>query len=116
MTVMCTRKTRTLDGHGRAVDGQPIRPGDVFKTLAGRMTTPYPKSRTEKCASYWLIQSAALEAMERGDEFNSRIFKSITVLKGGWLTPADRDAMLMYLFEHQPPTVKSVLKAMGTTD
>lgn len=94
---------RTLTGEGRASDGRPIKPGDTFRTLSGRTTTPFPSSRREKQASQWLIDNAVLEAQARCDDFNATGFGCVKPLKGGELTPSDRDSMLLYLFCEQPP-------------
>ncbi len=105
-------KGREMGEGGRPKDGKPILPGDVFRTLSGRETTPYPKQKGEKYASQWLIDNAVAEAESRGDKFNARQFAAVTLLKGGQLTPADIDSMQMYLFEQQPPVVKSSLKPL----
>jgi len=102
-----------MDYTGRPLDKQPIRPGDVFRTASGRVTTPYPKQKSEKYASQWLIDNATAEAKSRGDEFNARGFAATTLLKGGYLTDADRDGMLEYLFGQQPPVVPSILKPLS---
>lgn len=94
---------RTLTGEGRASDGRPIKPGDTFRTLSGRTTTPFPSSRREKQASQWLIDNAVLEAQARCDDFNATGFGCVKPLKGGELTPSARDSMLLYLFCEQPP-------------
>lgn len=109
-----TQAAREMDESGRAKDGKPIMPGDVFKTLSGRETAPYPKQKGEKYASQWLIDSATAEARARGDEFNARTFSGTKTLNGrmqrGQLTQADRDGMLMYLFGEQPAVVPSILR------
>lgn len=104
---------RQMTEEGRAKDGGPIMPGDVFQTSSGRQTTPYPKQKSERYASQWLIDNATAEAQSRGDEFNARIFDATTMLKRGLLTDADRDSMLMYLFGEQPRVVPPVLKPLA---
>lgn len=103
---------RTLNEDGRATDGKPINPGDVFRTLSGRNATPYPKQKSEKYASQWLIENATAEAESRGDNFNALTFKNSKPLKDGTLTTADREGMLMYLFSQQPDVVPSILKPL----
>ena len=104
---------REMTEEGRAKDGGPIMPGDTFRTLSGRVTTPYPKQKGERYASQWLIDNAAEEAESRGDDFNARIFRSTSMLRGGILTDADRESMLMYLFGEQPQVVPSILKPLS---
>lgn len=103
---------RTLDADGRASDGKPIMPGDTFSTLSGRTTTPYPKQKGEKYASQWLIDNAVAEAESRGDSYNARSFGATKPMKRGDLAPADRDSMLMYLFEQQPSVAPSILRPL----
>jgi|JI6StandDraft_1071083.scaffolds.fasta_scaffold340655_2 hypothetical protein len=93
---------RTLDEDGRASDGKGINGGDTFRTLSGRMTTPYPKKKGEKWASLWLIENATAEARGREDDFNASSFAAEKPLKDGTVAPASRDCMLMYLFSWQP--------------
>lgn len=104
---------RQMTEEGRAKDGGPIMPGDVFQTSSGRQTTPYPKQKSERYASQWLIDNATAEAQSRGDNFNERQFESTTLLKGGVLTAADRESMLEYLFGEQPAVVPSALKPLS---
>lgn len=104
---------RTLDEDGRASDGKPIMPGDVFATKSGRTTTPYPKQRSEKFASQWLIDNAVAEAESRGDKFNATSFRGEQAGRDGQLPPATRDSMLMYLFGWQPPIAPSILRPLA---
>lgn len=103
---------REMTEEGRAKDGKPINGGDVFRTLSGRITTPYPKQKGERYASDWLIENAKAEAQARGDDFNATSFGAVKPLKGGNLTGSDRDSMLMYLFGEQPAVVPSILKPL----
>lgn len=105
-------EVRALDEIGRATDGKPINPGDVFATLSGRKTSGYPKQAGQKYASQWLINNAQMEAESRGDDFNERTFRNTKPLKDGTLTEADRASMLMYLFGEQPAVVPSILKPL----
>ena len=95
---------------GRRKDGGPIMPGHQFVTSSGRLTTPYPKQKSERYASQWLIDNAVDEAKSRGDRFNSTIFASYKPLKDGTLSTADREGMLMYLYGEQPAVVRSIFK------
>lgn len=104
---------REMGQGGRPADGKPIQPGDTFRTLSGRTTTPYPKQKGEKYASQWLIVNAKAEAEARGDSFNATAFSGTTLLKGGQLAPADIDAMQMYLFEQQPGVPAPLLKPLA---
>lgn len=105
---------REMTEEGRAKDGKPINGGDVFRTLSGRTTTPYHKQKGERYASDWLIENAKAEAQARGDDFNTTGFGAVSKLKGGNLTPAYRDSMLMYLFGEQPAVVPSILKPLAS--
>lgn len=105
---------REMTEEGRAKDGKPINGGDVFRTLSGRTTTPYPKQKGERYASDWLIENAKAEAQARGDDFNTTGFGAVTKLKGGNLTEADKAGMLMYLFGWQPDVVPSILKPLAS--
>jgi hypothetical protein len=104
---------RTLDEDGRATDGKPIMPGDTFKTLSGRMTTPYPKQKGEKYASRWLIDNATAEAESRSDRFNARSFAATTPQRDGSLASSDRESMLMYLFAEQPAVVPGITRPLS---
>lgn len=110
------KQARTLTEDGRASDGKPINPGDTFRTLSGRTTTPYPKQKSEKYASQWLIDNAIEEAKSRGDGFNETAFGGEKVMKGGGIPPASRDSMLMYLFGQQPVVVPSILKPLTASN
>lgn len=103
---------REMTEEGRAKDGKPLNPGDLFRTLSGRTTTPYPKQKGERYASEWLIENAKAEAQARGDDFNATGFGAVKTLKGGSLTASDHDSMLMYLFGKQPAVVPSILKPL----
>jgi hypothetical protein len=106
-------KAREMGQGGRPADGLPINPGDTFRTLSGRVTTPYPRQKSERYASKWLIDNAKAEAAARGDSFNVTQFGAVTPLKNGELTPADIDAMQMYLFEQQPNVPPPMLKPLA---
>ena len=103
-----TKHEMTIDG--RRKDGGAIMPGHQFVTSSGRLTTPYPKQKSERYASQWLIDNAVDEAKSRGDRFNSTIFASYKPLKDGTLSTADREGMLMYLYGEQPAVVRSIFK------
>lgn len=95
---------------GRPADGKPVFPGDIFLTISGRVTTPYPSQKSEKYASQWLIDNATAEARSFGDEGNALAFEKIIIQRKGDLIVGDRDTMLMRLFEYQPPRVPKILK------
>ena len=103
---------RAMTHEGRAVDGGPIKGGDVFSTASGRATTPYPSQKGERFASQWLIDNAIAEAKERGDDFNATGFGAEKPGKGGTLPPASVSSMQEYLFGEQPKVVPSILKPM----
>lgn len=105
-------KPRTLTEDGRASDGKPINAGDVFATLSGRETTPYPKQKGQKYASQWLIDNAIAEAKSRRDDFNVTVFSGDKPGRDGELPAASRDSMLMYLFGEQPAVVPGILKPL----
>lgn len=103
---------RRLNGEGRCTQGMPITAGDVFETLSGRITTPFPKGKKENSASVWLIENAYVEADARGDAFNAKAFAACSPLRDGSLAPADRDGMLSYLFEWQPTVPQRLLSPL----
>ncbi|MHD0644382.1 hypothetical protein ACYPKM_01945 [Pseudomonas aeruginosa] len=103
---------RLMDEFGRPQDRKPILPGDIFQTSSGRVTSPYPKQKSAKYSSQWLIDNAVAEAEARGDIFNAPIFKRTMLLPKGLLVTADREGMIMYLFGNQPKVVPSILKPL----
>lgn len=90
---------RQLDATGRAKDGKGINAGEQFQTATGRETTPYPKQKSEKYASQWLIDNAVAEAEARGNKFAARQFANTDIQKGGYLLQADQESMQQYLFD-----------------
>lgn len=109
-----TNQPRTLDADGRVNDGKGgIQPGDRFRTSSGRVTTPYPKARSNKAQHQWLIDNAVVEAQARGDKYNANIFSGTTLLRDGSLTTADGDSLNQYLFGEQPSVVPSILKPLN---
>jgi hypothetical protein len=108
-----SRVLRSLDENGSARDGKPIMAGDVFQTLSGRITTPYPKSKREAAANDWLIENAAAEARGRGDGFNAAVFGSEPRGKKSPLPPASVSSMLLYLFAWQPEVVPPLVAGIG---
>lgn len=108
---------READHTGKPKDGNPVMPGDTFRTSSGRITTAYPKQQGAKFASQWLINNAVMEAESRGDSFNMRAFKATSPFKDGTLAMADQESMLEYLFGQQPAVVPSILKPLtGKTE
>lgn len=90
---------RQLDATGRAKDGKGIKPGEQFQTATNRETTPYPKQKSERYASQWLIDNAVAEAEARGNKFAARNFANTDIQKGGYLNTADAEGMQQYLFD-----------------
>lgn len=90
---------RQLDATGRAKDGKSIKAGDQFQTATNRETTPYPKQKSERYASQWLIDNAVAEAEARGNKFAARQFANTDIQKGGYLLQADQDGIQQYLFD-----------------
>lgn len=103
---------RLMDEFGQPQDRKPILPGDVFQTSSGRVTTAYPKQKSAKFFSQWMIDNAVAEAEARGDDFNTLIFKRTRLLPKGHMTTGDSDSMIMYLFGQQPKVVPSILKPL----
>lgn len=108
-----TGSPRHMDELGRAADGLALLPKDVFYTLSGRLTLPFPHQKGEKHFSQWLIDSAVQEAEQRGDRFNARTFAGETPLRSGELPQASVDSMLLYLFGSQPPVVPGILQRLA---
>lgn len=90
---------RQLDATGRAKDGKGINAGEQFQTATNRETTPYPKQKSERYASQWLIDNAVAEAEARGNKFAARQFANTDIQKGGYLNTADAEGMQQYLFD-----------------
>lgn len=90
---------RQLDATGRAKDGKSIKAGDQFQTATNRETTPYPKQKSERYASQWLIDNAVAEAEARGNKFAARQFANTDIQKGGYLLQADQEGIQQYLFD-----------------
>lgn len=105
------RAVRTMEAseQGRPTDGGPLLPGDVFATVSGRTTTPWPRGPSDLAVDRWLAHNAAAEATHNGDRFNGRRYQ---VLHAGLLrptkkeritlSPADRDDLNAYLWLWQP--------------
>lgn len=90
---------RQLDATGRAKDGKSIKAGEQFQTVTNRETTPYPKQKSERYASQWLIDNAVAEAEARGNKFAARQFANTDIQKGGYLLQADQEGIHQYLFD-----------------
>lgn len=93
-------RIRTTDERGFVNDGLGgIRKGDVFKTLSGRLSTPYPTEKITAKADIevnkWLIQNAILEAEARFDKYNLCIFSSYDAKN---LQRADTTGINLYVF------------------
>jgi hypothetical protein len=104
---------REMTHLGRAVDGKPLKPGDVFKTSSGRTTSPFPKQAQQKYLSQWVIENAIAEAEARGDTFNAPVFNNVKPMRNGMLTQGDSDSMHEYLFGEQPAVVPKMLKPLA---
>lgn len=83
-----------------------LLPGDVFETLSGRSTTPFPNysltaksnaqaRKDEKAQRRWLKENAIAEAKANGDDFNLLQFENLNV--DHW-SKADGDLVSLYLF------------------
>ncbi|QHS08756.1 hypothetical protein [Sinimarinibacterium sp. NLF-5-8] len=83
-----------------------LLPGDVFETLSGRSTTPFPNyslaaksnaqlRKDEKAQRQWLKENAIAEAKANGDDFNLLQFEHLNV--DHW-SKADGDSVNLYLF------------------
>ncbi len=107
-----SRQPRQMGPYGYPLDKLPIKAGDTFNTLSGRVTTPYPKQAHERFSSQWLIDNVVAEAEANGDDWNASIFRQIGIpaKTRGCLHTADRECLLGYLFEWQPPAIRSIFK------
>lgn len=95
-----------------------ILPGDVFITLSGRHTTPYPKynpkatkgqaAKENKAALQWLKDNAIAEAQAKGDRFNLRQFEGLNV--NNW-SPVDGYQVGLYLFGDEHIEGKNLRRA-----
>jgi hypothetical protein len=103
---------RSMTYEGRATDGKPLMPGDIFTTASGRETTPFPKQSGQKYATQWTIDNAIAEAESRGDDFNATAFRAEKPGKNGYLPPASSDMLHEYLFGQQPVVVRSIFKPL----
>lgn len=79
-----------------------IYPGDIFKTVSGRYSTPYPYYSLKKiykketlAINEWFIKNAILEAMARQDNFNKMCFSRMRPEACTW---GDIDMLDYYLF------------------
>ena len=95
-----------------AEDEKCLLAGDIFQTLSGRTTTPYPKQKRIKYFTQWLIDNVIEEAKSRGDDFNALIFSVEKPNKYGELPPASVQSMVMYLFVEQPEVKRRILKPL----
>lgn len=105
---------RAMGPYGYPLDKLPIKAGDTFNTLSGRVTTPYPKQKAASFSSQWLIDNVVAEAEANGDDWNASVFRQIGIpaKTRGCLHTADRECLLGYLFEWQPPAIKSIFKPL----
>lgn len=89
---------------GRPADGMPLVPGDVFRTVGERFTTPWPRRDTELEVDRWLAVNAAAEADANGDWFNGPRYSRLrdgllqrTSRERITLSTSDRDDLNVYL-------------------
>lgn len=85
-----------------------LLPGDVFLTLSGRKTTPFPKysrkpskaqaTKDERALRQWLKDNAIAEAETRGDRFNLCGWKALD--PKNW-SMSDGDCVNLYLFGNE---------------
>lgn len=83
---------------GRPADGNPILPGDVFRMVSGRITTPFPKGKSEFLSVRWMRENAIAEAIADGSKWHERLFSQIDPQKA---SDADRYSLTLYLFSER---------------
>lgn len=103
-------KTSTVSPSSSPEEGQvsqrkTLEPGDVFVTLSGRHTTPFPKyslkpsagqlTKDNKNILAWLKENAIAEAQARNDKFNLLQFEGLNI--NNWST-ADGYSVNLYMF------------------
>ncbi len=103
-------KTSTVSPSSSPEEGQvsqrkTLEPGDVFVTLSGRHTTPFPKyslkpsagqsTKDDKKILAWLKENAIAEAQARDDKFNLLQFEGLNI--NNWST-ADGYSVNLYMF------------------
>lgn len=103
-------KTSTVSPSSSPEEGQvsqrkTLEPGDVFVTLSGRHTTPFPKyslkpsagqsTKDNKKILAWLKENAIAEAQARNDKFNLLQFQVLNI--NNW-SPADGYSVNLYMF------------------
>lgn len=103
-------KTSTVSPSSSPEEGQvsqrkTLEPGDVFVTLSGRHTTPFPKyslkpsagqsTKDNKKILAWLKENAIAEAQARDDKFNLLQFEGLNI--NNWST-ADGYSVNLYMF------------------
>lgn len=103
-------KTSTVSPSSSPEEGQvsqrkTLEPGDVFVTLSGRHTTPFPKyslkpsagqsTKDDKKILAWLKENAIAEAQARNDKFNLLQFEGLNI--NNWST-ADGYSVNLYMF------------------
>lgn len=103
-------KTSTVSPSSSPEEGQvsqrkTLEPGDVFVTLSGRHTTPFPKyslkpsagqsTKDNKKILAWLKENAIAEAQARNDKFNLLQFEGLNI--NNWST-ADGYSVNLYMF------------------
>ena len=94
---------RTFDKTGRVNDGLGgIKPGDVFITSYGKLTKPYPKKKSSRYTTEWLVNEAIEEAKRQNNDFLLFQLENISFLKETKnileLTTADSVFINQFLF------------------
>jgi len=107
---------------GKPVDGLPIKPKDIFQTISGRLTTPFPKNSNLLYLHRWLIENAINEAFVNNDEYNLLPFRKMEEgLKSSKkkerrnLSQSDIAYLNCYLWSFQPKPVKKILRKLNET-
>lgn len=88
------KEIKTLNEEGRITEGY-IKGGDVFRTSSGRVTTPFPKQKSEVFATIWTIENGLLEAKARNDRYMELQFLAMNPKN---FTKSDIDTSNYYLF------------------
>ncbi|HDV5593610.1 TPA: hypothetical protein RI785_002328 [Vibrio cholerae] len=79
----------------------PLLEGDVFRTVSGRITTPFPRTnyksekRNSRNINEWLKNNAINEAKATNNEYMTTILSGLNV--DNW-SPADSSQVNLFLF------------------
>lgn len=103
--------------------GMKLESLQMVLTLTGRPTTPFVNfknkngtikknwNQIERMIGQWLVLNAYHEALHKGDAFNTVIFEKTLEQKN--FSQSDRDSAESYLFEYQPPIIKSFCSSIS---